>query len=223
MSTQRSAQDADKPTQDLFLLFSMLSLILAHPLLDGVIWGRLALGVLTFVPLVIALIRMADRKGLVWPFAALIVAALGCAIAADSSGNQTLLAVQWALTAIAFAVSVGGLFSYLTAATRITAGHLYTAGSIYLLLVASFFALYSSFAAVLPDAFEKTTTGGTAGRAVDLLYFSMVTLTTVGYGDIVPVNGVVRMIAGLEATTGVLYVAITVSILVSGYQGRARS
>ena len=51
----------------------------------------------------------------------------------------------------------------------------------------------------------------------------MVTLTTVGYGDIVPVNGFVRMIAGLEATTGVLYVAITVSILVSGYRGRARS
>ena len=49
----------------------------------------------------------------------------------------------------------------------------------------------------------------------------MVTLTTVGYGDIVPVRPIVRMLAGLEATTGVLYVAITVSLLVSGYKGRA--
>jgi hypothetical protein len=191
--------------------------------LDGLIWGRAVLGLLTFVPLVLALIRMGDRKELVWPFAALIGAAVACAIVANYSHNHTLHALQWALTAIAFAVSVGGLFSYLQVATRITAGHLYTAGSIYLLLVAVFFALYSSFAAVLPNAFQTTTSGASTGQAVDLLYFSMVTLTTVGYGDIVPVSGIVRMIAGLEATTGVLYVAITVSILVSGYRGRARS
>jgi hypothetical protein len=221
MSTQRTDEELDRPAQDLFLLLSMLGLILAHPLLDKVIWGRVALGLLMFVPLVVALIRMSDRKGLVWPFAALLGASLACAIAAYSSHNPTLHAIQWALTTIAFAVSVVGLFSYLQAATRITAGHLYTAASIYLLLVGLFFALYSGFAAVLPDAFQ-TTSGETTGHAADLLYFSMVTLTTVGYGDIVPVNGFVRMIAGLEATTGVLYIAITVSILVSGYKGRAR-
>src|SRR4029077_4644229 len=72
--------------------------------------------------------------------------------------------------------------------------------------------------------FEKTSGGttGTTGNAIDLLYFSMCTLTTVGYGDIVPVRPVARMLAGLEATTGVLYVAITVSLLVSGYKARPR-
>lgn len=222
MSTGRTDEELDRPAQDLLLLLSMLGLILAHPLLDKAIWGRIVLGLLTFVPLVVALIRMSDRKGLVWPFAALLGASLACAIAAYSTHSPTLHAIQWTLTTIAFAVSVVGLFSYLQAATRITAGHLYTAASIYLLLVGLFFALYSGFAAVLPDAFQ-TTSGGATGQAADLLYFSMVTLTTVGYGDIVPVNGFVRMIAGLEATTGVLYVAITVSILVSGYKGRSRS
>lgn len=221
MGTQRTHEEPDRPAQDLLLLLSMLGLILVHPLLDHVIWGRVVLGLLTFVPLVVALIRMSDRKGLVWPFAALLGASLVCAIAAYTLHSPTLHAIQWTLTTIAFAVSVVGLFSYLQAATRITAGHLYTAASIYLLLVALFFALYQGFAAVLPDAFQ--TTSGPTGQAADLLYFSMVTLTTVGYGDIVPVNGFVRMIAGLEATTGVLYVAITVSILVSGYRGRARS
>ena len=222
MVTERTRDEFERPAADLFLLFTMLSLILAHPLLDGVIWGRIVLGILTFVPLIVAMVRMADRKELVWPFAALLLTAFACSVAAYVSGSQTLHAIQWALTALAFAVSVGGLFSYLQAATRVTAGHLYTAGSIYLLLVGLFFALYQSFAAVLPGAFEKTS-GATTGQAVDLLYFSMVTLTTVGYGDIVPVNGIVRIIAGLEATTGVLYVAITVSILVSGYKGRASS
>jgi hypothetical protein len=53
----------------------------------------------------------------------------------------------------------------------------------------------------------------------DLLYFSLVTLTTVGYGDVVPLSGEARMLAALEAVTGVLYIAITVAILVSAYRG----
>jgi hypothetical protein len=45
----------------------------------------------------------------------------------------------------------------------------------------------------------------------------MITLTTVGYGDVVPVYGEARMLAALEGMIGVLYVAITVALLVSAY------
>src|SRR5579863_3348596 len=133
---QSTDSTEDKPAQDLFLLFSILGLILVHPILDGPIWGRALLGFLTFVPLIIAMVRMSQKKELVWPFAALLGAAFVCAVAAYVSGSQAVLAIQWALAAIAFAVSVAGLFTYLQAGTetRITAGHLYTAGSIYLLL-----------------------------------------------------------------------------------------
>ena len=47
------------------------------------------------------------------------------------------------------------------------------------------------------------------------LYFSFATLCTVGYGDIMPVSGVARMLAILEAAGGVFYVAILMSRLVS--------
>jgi voltage-gated potassium channel Kch len=50
------------------------------------------------------------------------------------------------------------------------------------------------------------------------LYFSMLTLTTLGYGDIVPLTPAARMFAALESVTGVLYVAITVARLVAAYQ-----
>lgn len=49
-------------------------------------------------------------------------------------------------------------------------------------------------------------------------YFSFVTLTTLGYGDIVPATPLARILAVLEATTGVLCVAITVARLVAAYQ-----
>ncbi len=42
----------------------------------------------------------------------------------------------------------------------------------------------------------------------------------VGYGDIIPIAGEVRMLAALEAIAGVLYVAITVALLVSSYKQR---
>ncbi len=48
-------------------------------------------------------------------------------------------------------------------------------------------------------------------------YFSFVTLTTVGYGDITPVSNAARALAALEAMTGTLYVAVLISRLVALY------
>lgn len=53
------------------------------------------------------------------------------------------------------------------------------------------------------------------GEARDaLLYFSLVTLTTLGYGDIVPVSPVARLAAGVEAAVGTLYIAILIGRIV---------
>jgi hypothetical protein len=48
-----------------------------------------------------------------------------------------------------------------------------------------------------------------------LIYFSMVTLSTVGYGDITPIHPVARALAQLEALTGQLFPAILIARLVS--------
>lgn len=49
------------------------------------------------------------------------------------------------------------------------------------------------------------------------------TLSTIGYGDVVPLHGEVRMLAALEGVTGVLYIAITVALLVSAYKQQSTS
>ncbi|MBE9224947.1 two pore domain potassium channel family protein [Phormidium sp. LEGE 05292] len=51
----------------------------------------------------------------------------------------------------------------------------------------------------------------------DLLYFSYITLTTVGYGDITPVTSIARVLANLEAIVGIMYPAIYISRLVGIY------
>ena len=51
-----------------------------------------------------------------------------------------------------------------------------------------------------------------------LLYFSMITLSSVGYGGIVPVNPYLRITAALESMIGIFYVAVVVARLVSAYR-----
>jgi Ion channel len=52
----------------------------------------------------------------------------------------------------------------------------------------------------------------------DTLYFSLITLTTVGYGDITPAANVARAVAAAEAITGQLYLVSVVAAVVSRYQ-----
>jgi len=76
-------------------------------------------------------------------------------------------------------------------------------------LVATFSA--TAFAFSSPEAANRPMEGFTA------FYFSFVTLSTVGYGDITPVSSVARMLAVLESMTGTLYVAVLIARLVALY------
>jgi Ion channel len=56
----------------------------------------------------------------------------------------------------------------------------------------------------------------------DYLYFSFVTLTTVGYGDLTAANGLGRALAVLEALIGQLYLVTVIALLVSNLGARRR-
>ena len=63
----------------------------------------------------------------------------------------------------------------------------------------------------------NTNAGRQSMNGFNALYFSFVTLSTVGYGDITPVSKVARMLAAMEAITGLLYMAILIARLVALY------
>ena len=96
--------------------------------------------------------------------------------------------------------------------------------SIYLLLGLMWMFAYLLVARVVPDAFAFTT-GPAADQSLhgaNAFYFSFITLCTVGYGDIIPVSPVARMLAAMEAITGTLYVAVLISRLVAMYSSDRR-
>ena len=193
-----------------------------YPVLDHGDVRRAILGVLMFVPLLLATVRLSERKGWVWPTVLLMVATFLAAVVSTFFPHPTLVGLKWALLVVFFGLTVYGLFPYLKNARSVTDAHLYTAVSIYLLLGMQWFALYSAIDVFFPGSILQNS-ASLADRQSELLYFSLVTLSTIGYGDIVPVYGEVRMLAALEGVTGVLYVAITVALLVSAYKQQGTS
>jgi len=83
----------------------------------------------------------------------------------------------------------------------------------YLLIALLWSNLYTAVEIVAPKSF--TDPGGEALTRLDFLYFSLTSLTTLGYGDILPVSGPARIFSVLESVFGVLYLAIFISALVA--------
>lgn len=83
----------------------------------------------------------------------------------------------------------------------------------YLLLGLMWAVAYALVETLHPGSFSGAI--GVAGGHRAWTYFSFVTLTTVGYGDILPVSPAARSLAVLEAVTGPLYIAILLARLVS--------
>ena len=202
---------------DLLLLVSLALMILLHPILDRGTVRRFLMEILVFVPAALAAVRLSQIKRRLWPTVLLMVVAMILAVVQGFWQNNVIITMKWAFLAAFFAVTVMGLFSFLRTAREVTETHLYTAVSIYLLLGMLWFSVYCAIDTYHPGSILQ---GGSVltNREDQLLYFSLITLSTIGYGDIVPVDAEVRMLAALEGVIGVLYIAITVAILVSAFR-----
>jgi hypothetical protein len=90
---------------------------------------------------------------------------------------------------------------------------------IYVLVGMLFAFLYAAIGALSPDPFFVQTSHASTA---DDLYFSFVTITTVGYGDFTAAEGLGRALASLEALLGQVYLVTVVATIVGG-MNRARS
>ena len=201
---------------DLFLLLSLLLAILLTPVLDRDGWRRLVLAGVTFIPVIISTVRLSQIKSWVWPSVSLMLVNMAFVVAGNTFRSRALTGIRWALLAAFFALTAVGLFSYLRSSRIVTQAHLYTAVNIYLLLALLWATLYLALDAFDPGSIQVGS--HPAERETNLLYFSLVTLSTIGYGDIVPLSGESRILAALEGVTGVLYIAITVALLISRFR-----
>ena len=204
---------------DLLLLLSLLAAILLTPVLDHGNCGRLVLAAVTFVPVVLSIIRLSQIKRWIWPSVLLAFGNVIFVVAGDTFRSRTLTGIRWAFLAAFFGLTAAGLFSYLRNSRTVAQAELYTAVNIYLLLGLLWATVYLAIEAFAPGSIRMG--GDPANRETGLLYFSLITLSTVGYGDIVPLSGTARIVTALEGVTGVLYIATTVALLVSRFNSES--
>jgi hypothetical protein len=85
----------------------------------------------------------------------------------------------------------------------------------YLIMATAFSQIYWILNRVLDHPFNQVIP---SYQSSTLLYFSMITLSGVGYGGISPVNPYIRLVASLESMGGIFFVAVVVARLVSSYR-----
>jgi hypothetical protein len=133
-----------------------------------------------------------------------------------------LVIVRHFLGAAFLGYAIVAMLRLILSSPRITTNVVFASLCIYLLLGVMWALGYSMIEAFDPGAFwsslpaEQTLPLMLAGKGKSspVLYFSYATLTSLGYGDIVPVSPIARTLATLEAITGQLYLAVLVARLV---------
>lgn len=89
---------------------------------------------------------------------------------------------------------------------------------LYLNVALFFYVLFRLVAERVPGSFAGLPVQFSQASSFEgLMYFSMTTLTTVGYGDIVPIHPIARSLANFEAIIGQLYPAIILARIVTLY------
>lgn len=200
----------------LFLAVLLLGLFLLSPLLPGSVMDAV------FVPSIIMCAWLAGGKTRLSFIIALIsaIAASGLLIF-DLATPQQFLALIREPLGFLFTVAVIGLLFYcggvilrsLLIVERVLLDEVIGTFNIYLIIGYLWSYIYMMVELLKPGSFQPQIPEDSLG--VHFIYFSFITLTTVGFGDTVPTTALTQMLVILEAMIGQFYVAIVVAYLVS--------
>jgi len=123
------------------------------------------------------------------------------------------------------ALLAAGIVRFVYRSRRLTIDGVFATVVVYMIVAIFFSRLYLLVLGVNPLAFDLPVP--VAERTpqllqVDLLYYSLITQCSVGYGDILPVSDAARMLAVIQAVVGQFYMAVVVAIFVGMYATQRR-
>jgi hypothetical protein len=207
-----------KRTPSAVLLGVQLLGVVLYPLMESSPRGRALFGIFGLLVLGIALRVVRSGPWLTWiafTLAVPIVVLTGIELFDPSVAIETATA---ALHAVFYLYAAGSLIAYMLNDTHVAADDLFAAGATFTLLAWAFAYLFVVCQALQPGAFGTSTssTGAPVPRSwTELLYCSVAVLSSVGLSDVLPVSPMARSLVMLASFTGVLYIALVVSRLIS--------
>lgn len=155
-----------------------------------------------------------------------LVVATGAAVFVAGVGNAATGVPGWALAVFVFSVlyhfvTIWALVRYTVAAREVFTEIILAATALYLVIGSAFAAIFAVIEFVQPGSFMGA--DGPVHSWQQLLYFSYVTLTSLGFGDILPVRFYAQAFTAFEAIVGVLYTVILLSRLVGMHTAKRAS
>ncbi len=226
MTSDRKRHSYERRRGKFFYLFiALLGLVAVYPFFE---LGGPRTGFLIFIALAIPVAGVYavsdNRRNLI------IAGTLG--VASLLGGLEDLAGVE-VLPGNALGLVLALLFYLFVAGVIIThvLGHeevvtdtLFGAACAYLLLGLVWMVAYTLLERVHPGSFHFNSVDAASGipSIFDFLYYSFVTLTTLGFGDVTPLTARARSLTMLQAIVGVLFVALLIARLVGLYGKRGR-
>jgi len=208
------------------LLASILGLTILAPIVEHDFWSRMLVGSLMFVALWTGCLAVSSQGNVSWK--QMLLATLASFLwavgffAESLPVNPTILHYVTYTVLLVFFANVGRLMLEDILEGEVTVNRICGGICVFVLIGLCFSLLHMMVAAgdakAYRDNFDATSNVGDSlsreYRYPIFIYFSFCTLSTVGYGDIVPVSRLARSCAMLEGMTGQLYLAILVARLV---------
>jgi hypothetical protein len=193
-------------------LAALVAMIIVPAIVPVGLLGRLLVDALVSLMLVSGAAAVADRRRTVLIVSVIAAAALLMRWASWLFPAAGLAIWREISTLATLATLSGVVLALVLRPGRITTRRIEGAIAVYLLLGFTWAQMYELVSLWHPGAFAGVVEGRDSNPWT---YYSFVTLTTMGYGDIMPIHPLARALAVLEALTGQLYLAILLARLVS--------
>jgi hypothetical protein len=196
------------------LVAFLVAMLAVFPLVEQSKVGRSLLNLLTVTGIVLALHRVRVSR-----YGVLIIAVLGTlAVAGQILYQNGVPGPSGFVSAVSqtlfYAIAAGLMSLYMLGDTRATIDELFAAAAAFMLLSLAWAMGFWCIEYLNPGAFFSAHPALPDQRTwFEFVYFSMSTLSTTGFGDVVPVSSAARAAVILEQFVGVLYVAVVISRL----------
>jgi hypothetical protein len=203
------------------LLITLLLVLAVFPFVGDAAWMRWVLLAALFVMMTAALIACGVRRRVFFVLALVGFASIAMSSWTHATGDSAGRVGGHGLRFVFFLIVTLVVFSDVLGSKRVTMNTVFGACCVYLLMGLGWASVYSTMEAVQPGSFAIETWPPEPVAAVydsidsQLAYFSLITLTTIGYGDIIPVSPQARTLAALEGLIGQLFLAIIIARLVA--------
>src|SRR5438105_9019326 len=224
-ATQPRHSTKPVPARFRFRRFSTVQLLIAlglffiwAPFVEEIEGGELIVSGLFSLVLLAGIVAVADRKRVLVIAIVLAIPAIAGRWINHFRPDLAPPAVFLTAGLVLIAFVVANLLRFVLRAPSVNVEVLCASISAYLMLGLLWTMAYWLVDQLTPGAFAFNTNAGKHSiRGFNAFYFSFITLSTVGYGDITPVSKVARMLSAMEAMTGLLYVAVLIARLVALY------